>query len=152
MTRLHRWVWTVTVTAAAAMFLATASPSWARQGPDGQRQGHARQMMAVPLDQVGGMMKTHQDAMARWAAMDGRIQLLMADVNMFTGELKVAAMAELLTAIVERQSAMMDEMWQMHGLITPSVTEYGAPDSSLAWPPEVPRRDEEPGMMCAPVF
>jgi hypothetical protein len=63
---------------------------------------------------MSGMMKGHQDTMARVAAMDDRINALVADMNMFTGEFKVVAMAALLTAIVQRQSVMRDEMRQMH--------------------------------------
>jgi len=50
-------------------------------------------------------------------------ETFMADVNMFTGGLKVAAMGKLLTANAERQSAMMDEMLQMYSFIMPLVAE-----------------------------
>jgi hypothetical protein len=56
----------------------------------------------------------HQEMMARIAALDARIDMMVADVNMFTGELKTAAIASLLTAIVERDKATRETMMQMH--------------------------------------
>jgi hypothetical protein len=94
---------------------------------------------------MSGMMKGHQDAMARVAAMDDRINALVADMNMFTGEFKVMAMAALLTAIVQRQSVMRDEMRHVHGEMMGRMMERrgsaASPAASL---------DEEPGTMCAP--
>lgn len=84
--------------------------------------------------------------MARWGFMDDRIEAFVNDMHMFTGELKVIAMGQLLTAIIERQSAMMDRMRQMRGLMMGSVVQRPVPDVSLVWP------GEEPGMMCASPF
>ena len=183
MNPLHRWIWTVTVAAAASLFLAAASPSWAGQLADGQSQEQARQGAIAPVDlgdgislgdgtipvglgdgvwmrheiapagHVDGMMKRQQDAMARWGAMDDRIEALVDDMHMFMGEFKIVAMEALLTAIVERQSAMMDEMRQMHGLLTPPMMDRQVPDMLPAWPDEeFGWSDEEPGRMCAPEF
>ena len=60
-------------------------------------------------------------------------------------------MDALLTAIVERQSAMTGEMRQMHSLMMSPMVER---DVSSAWAGEEPvwPDEEEPGMMCAPSF
>jgi hypothetical protein len=148
MNSLHRWIWTVTV-AAAGLFLLAVSPSWAGQHPDGQRQERASQTAMPPVGLGDGIMMRHDDAMARRSATDDRIEALVADMHMFTGEFKVVAMEALLTAIVERQSAMMDEMRRMHGAIMP----HSVPDASPVWQDEEGSwLDEEPGRMCAPVF
>ena len=168
MNTLHRWVWTVTVGAAAALFLVVASPSWAGQLADGQSQEQARQGAIAPMDlgdgirlgdgtiPVGlgdGVWMRHEVAAACCSATDDRIEALVADMHMFTGEFKMVAMETLLTAIVERQSAMMDEMRQMHGLLTPPMMDRQVPDMLPAWPDEdLAWSDEEPGRMCAPEF
>ena len=82
----------------------------------------------------------------RTGATNDRIEALVADMRMITGEFKIVAMDALLTAIVERQSAMMDEMRQMHGLLMPPMMERQMHDVLPAW------SDEEPGRMCAPEF
>lgn len=48
--------------------------------------------------------------MARWGSRDDRIEAFVNDMHKLTGELKVIAMGELLTTIIERQSAMMDRI------------------------------------------
>ena len=168
MNPLHRWIWTVTVAAAASLFLAAASPSWAGQLADGQSQEQARRGAIAPVDlgdgislgdgtiPVGlgdGVWMRHEVAPARWGAMDDRMEALVDDMHMFTGEFKIVAMEALLTAIVERQSAMMDEMRQMHGLLTPPMMDRQVPDMLPAWPDEeFGWSGEEPGGMCAPEF
>ncbi len=153
MNTLHRWVWTVTVAAAASLFLAAASPLWAGQLADGQSQVQASQGAIAPVDfgdgtiPVGlgdGVWTRHEIAPACSSATDDRIEALVADMHMFTGECKIVGMEALLTAIVERQSAMMDEMRQMHGLLIPPMVERQMHDVLPAW------SDEEPGRMCAP--
>ncbi len=162
MNTLHRWVWTVTVGAAAALFLVVASPSWAGQLADGQSQEQACQGAIAPVDlgdgtiPVGlgdGVWMRHEVAPTRWEAMDDRMEALVDDMRMFTGEFKMVAMEALLTAIIERQSAMMDEMRQMHGLLTPPMMERQMHDVLPAWSDEeFGWSDEEPGRMCAPEF
>ena len=60
MNTLHRWVWTVTVGAAVALFLAAASPSWAGQLADGQSQEQARQGAIAPVDLGDGISPSLQ--------------------------------------------------------------------------------------------
>ena len=154
MKALHRWVWTVTVAAAAGLLLVAASPSSAGQRPDGQRPEQARQMAMAPVGHGDGIMMRHQVALANWSAIDDRVEALLADMHMFTGDLKVDAMDALLTAIVERQSAMREEMRLMHGAMMPQTMDRSVPDASPVWPDDELGTwlDEEPGGMCAPVF
>lgn len=109
MNPMRRWRRYVAVGMAAALSMTVASPSWASELPDGQSQKHAHDAVA-PARPLGDEMTKRHEEMARGAAMDDRINALVADMNMFTGELKMVAMAALLTAIVERQSIMRDEM------------------------------------------
>lgn len=81
--------------------------------------------------------------MGRGAETDDRIKALVADVNMLTGEFKLVAMAALLTAIVQRQSVMRDEMRQMHVQMMRGTTERSMP---------APAADLEPGGMCSPTL
>lgn len=140
MNSMRRWVGHVAVSAAAALSMAAASPSWASQLPDG-RQEHAHDAAAPPGSPGGELMTKHEGSTARQAAMDDRIEALVADMNMFTGELKSVAMAELLTAIVERQSVIRDEMRRMHDRMMRGVTEHPGAVSPA----------DEPGSMCSPL-
>ena len=88
-------------------------------------------------------------------AIDDRIEVLLADMHMFTGELKVVAIDELLTAIVERRSAMRAEMRLMHGAKMPQMVDRSAPEVPPAWSDEEPGSwldwlEDEPGERCAP--
>ena len=173
MNPMHRWVRHVAV-AAAALSMSAPAPSWASQLPGGERQEHAHDAATLPGSpgdgMMNGMMKRHEDAMARGAVMDDRIKALVADMQMFTGEFKVVAMAALLTAIVQRQSVMRDEMRQMHGEMMGRTMERresaalpAAPlDEEAGWGgfllggdvhlsvAEAASPDEEPGTLCAP--
>jgi hypothetical protein len=55
-----------------------------------------------------------QVVMTRMKALDERIKTLTTDMNMFIGDMKVQAMASLLSAMVERDTLMRDEMMKMH--------------------------------------
>ena len=155
MTPLNRWAWTLTIAAAVSLFAAAATSSWAGQLPDGQipdGQGQeARQGIVAPVG-YGDVIMRHEVALARWSAIDDRIEALVADMHMFTGELKVVAMDALLTAIVERQSDMRAEMRLMHGGQMPQILERSVPHAPPAWSDEASGwwLDEEPQRMCAP--
>jgi hypothetical protein len=101
-------------------------------------QDHAE---AVPSQGgAAGMAGMPRDVMARMATLDGRIQQLVTDMNMFVGDLKVETMAALLTAVVERQSVMRDEMRRMHGSMMRRMMDHPAASGA-----------EEPGTMCSPL-
>jgi len=145
MNPLHRWVWTVTVVAAAAGLFLVAAPSWAGQRLDGQRQEQVSQIVVAPVGHGDGIMMRHEVALANWSAIDDRVEALLADMHMFTGDFKVYAMDALLTAIVERQSAMREEMRLMHGAMMPQTMDRSVLDASPEWSGEESR-------MCAPEF
>jgi hypothetical protein len=94
-----------TALAAAALVVpaATASsqPIAAASAPmaDAAPQRHA----SPPAADMAAM---HKDMLSRLAATDARLDALVADMHMFTGELKIQTMAEILTLLVERQSAI----------------------------------------------
>lgn len=63
-----------------------------------------------PADQAASV----DNMTASLARLDERIAMLMADMKMFTGELKIQTMAALLEALVERQTLVDAEMRRMH--------------------------------------
>jgi hypothetical protein len=136
--------------AAIVLYATAASPQWAGDvwlatvDAEFEPQVHDHQDHAATAPSQGGaagMAGMPRDVMARIAALDKRIQTLATDMNMFVGDLKVETMAALLTAIVERESLMRNEMMRMHRGMMARPMEHAAP---AAWP------DEEPGAMCAP--
>jgi hypothetical protein len=61
------------------------------------------------------MMKMREEMMARMKKGDERVEALLKAMNTATGEAKIAAMATLITALVQERPAMRDGMMQMHG-------------------------------------
>jgi hypothetical protein len=53
--------------------------------------------------------------MADMAAMDARLEALVVQMNAATGDAKVNAIAETVTALVREHKAMRDGMMRMHG-------------------------------------
>ena len=108
-----------------------ALPAMAAAAPQGgvslnHAHGKAALQSAAPAD-------SHQTVMARMAKLDERINTLTADMNMFVGDMKVQTMASLLTAMVERQALMREQMMSM-----------------MQAAPKPAPFDDEPGAMCAP--
>jgi hypothetical protein len=72
------------------------------------------------------------------AALDERIQMLVTDMNMFTGELKINAMATLLNAIVDRIQFADRLESTPHDLIGPAHRDapeaYPAYEEDESWP------------------
>ena len=98
-------------------------------------QGHEHQ--GAPA--VG--MKAAPSSSERVAALDRRIEMLSADVRMFSGEMKVEAMAALISSMLERQSLVETNMKSMHERMMRRMAErqlHAAPAES------------EPESMCAP--
>jgi hypothetical protein len=69
----------------------------------------------VSQAQEAGMVDMHQRMMAEMVAVDSKLDALVAKMNAATGEAKLQAIAELLTAIVEERTAMRSGMMQMQG-------------------------------------
>lgn len=101
---------------------------------------------ARPAQSATPAVKPRHDMMVRMKALDDRIQALTVDMNMFIGDMKVQAMASLLTAMVERESMMRDEMMSMHRGMMGSMMKMDSMMPRNA--PETPR-EAKPGM-CAP--
>src|SRR5580765_1807376 len=59
-------------------------------------------------------MMDMQQKMAEMKAMDARLDALVTKMNAAKGTLKVDAIAELLTTMVQTHKAMHEEMMQMH--------------------------------------
>lgn len=81
------------------------------QAPPQQHHEHAD----AP-DAAAGELATVQRRpamMARLATLDARIDMFVAQMNSFTGDMKVEAMASVLATLIERQSMMRDEMMRM---------------------------------------
>jgi hypothetical protein len=76
--------------------------------------------------------------MEQIADLDTRIQMLATDMRMLPGDMKVEAIASLLTALIERQS-LMETMRE--GMMR-RMEEHREP------PADSP--EQEPGGMCAP--
>ena len=81
----------------------------------------------------------HQEIIAQLMEMDVRIEMMVADMNMLTGDLKTAAIASLLTAIVERDRALRESMVQMHEQMMQKMMPARV---------EAAGGEETPGMMC----
>ena len=58
------------------------------------------------------MMDMRQKMMEKMRASDAELDRLVADMNATTGDAKVAAMAGLLTRMVQQQTTMRQEMQQ----------------------------------------
>jgi hypothetical protein len=58
------------------------------------------------------MMDMRQKMMEKMRASDAELEHLVADMNATTGDAKVAAMAGLLTRMVQQQTTMRQEMQQ----------------------------------------
>ena len=101
MTFRHRGLRTLTLAAAMAFYAMSASPQTPVH-PHGQK--HVGPVHAAP--QV--------DVTARIALLDERIAMLTSDMKMFVGEMKIQAMADLIDAIIERQTVRDAEMKRMH--------------------------------------
>jgi hypothetical protein len=146
MTSTLRKLRTFTMAAAIVLYATAASPQsagdvWVATVFELQVHDHQDHTAAAPSQGgAAGMAGMPRDVMARIAALDGRIQTLATDMNMFVGELKVETMAALLTAMVERQSIMRDEMMQMRDRMMRHRT---TGDTISSVPPDV-----DPDTMC----
>ena len=125
MTFTHR---TVVIAAAFALSAVTVSAQQAVQ-PHGQK--YVGPAHAVP----------QADVTARVDLLDERIEMLTADMRMLVGELKIQAMADLIEALVERQTLIDTEMRRMHEhMRDPMNDRRHAPPST----------DLEPETLCSP--
>jgi hypothetical protein len=86
------------------------------------------------------------DVTARINLLDERIAMLTSDMKMFIGEMKVQAMADLIEALVERQTLRDAEMKRMHEHMGNRMHGHmKQPPPSLDPPIEL-----EPDTLCSP--
>ena len=86
---------------------------------------------AVALFSASGSASAPQqreDMMARMASFDARIEMLTAEMNSFTGEMRIDAMAALLNALVEERQAMRSAMTGMRQPRHPQMQMHHQPD------------------------
>jgi hypothetical protein len=60
------------------------------------------------------MMKMHEQMMAEMKAADSRLDALVKDMNVATGDARVNAVAGVVTELVRQQKSMHERMGQMH--------------------------------------
>jgi hypothetical protein len=147
MTGMAGSIRTVTMAAVLVLCASVASPQSAHRGhatePD---PAHGRQ--AQPSRDMQSMAM-HKDMLGRMAADDARLKALVADMNMFTGDLKIEAIAEVVTLLVERQSMMRQHLTKMHDqMMWNMVRSLGAPPTSDL--PDIVTPESEPAEMCQP--
>jgi hypothetical protein len=149
MTGMSGWIRTATATAIVVLSATAASPQ--------SNHEHATSLMTSPQKGSGqpfrrghSMAAMHKDWMTRMAAEDALLEALVADMNMFTGDVKVEAMARLLARLVERQSIMREHMIDMHGQMVWNMMSPVA-DAPAERPPDANvNTDSEADIMCAP--
>jgi hypothetical protein len=110
-------LWQRTGTCALAVLLGLYANSGSAQTLPTADQHKEHQPSAPPTQSSGchhALKMVGDDTMARMAALDARIDMLVSDVQMLAGELKIAAMTSLMTAMVERDKVMRGAMMQMH--------------------------------------
>jgi hypothetical protein len=133
---------------AGAMAL-TATVAWgqsAQHEPKAFHDGvqHHGQQSVNDGESRAAMLKMD---MMHAAAADADLKALVDDMNMFVGEMKIDLMARVLTLLVERQSALREQMTAMHQ----SMMRMMAPMEHLSveGPSGGVTTDEvEPGSMC----
>jgi hypothetical protein len=92
--------------------------------------------------------KPHVDVTARADLLDERIAVLLADVKMLTGELKIQAMTDLIEAMIERQTLTDQRVRGMREILEFPMGE-GMPRHGTPPDPE-PDVELEPEAMCSP--
>lgn len=151
MTGISRWTRTLTMTAVVALSATAALAQPAHHGPAPATGDPALSQPPEPLSGGDQSMATmHKGMMARMAAEDTRLETLVADMNMLTGDLKVDAMARVLTLLVERQSTMRGQMMEMHDGMMRRMRGPISDAPSAAPPSVMVPPDREPGEMCLP--
>jgi hypothetical protein len=106
--------------------------------------------MQQPTRGGQSMAMMQKDMMARMAAEDARLETLVADMNMFTGEMKIEAMARALTLLVERQVMMRQHMMDMHGRTMSRMMDAITGPPAGGTPNGADAADSEPEEMCLP--
>jgi hypothetical protein len=131
MTFTHR---ALTIAAAFALSGVTVSAQVPMQ-PPGQK--YVGPVLAAP----------HVDVTARVDLLDERIAMLTADMRMFVGELKIQVMADLIEALIERQTLTDRTMRRMHEMMGDWMIDR---EEDAPVGPRSDTTELEPEMMCSP--
>lgn len=127
---------TLSVAAALLAFATAAAPQSAAR-PRGREPGRD----IAQLHSQDGKAAV-PSVMEQIAALDTRIQMLSSDMRMLSGEMKVDAMASLLTTLIERQMLMESSVRTMRAGMMRRMGEHREPPADSL--------EQEPGGMCAP--
>ena len=149
MTCITRKMWTATMAAVLVMSAAVASGQSGHQGHAAAPAPSASQSVQTPRD-ARSMAMMHKDLLGKMAAEDARLKAFVADMNMMTGDLKVEAIARVVTLLVERQSAMRQHVRNMHEQMRWNMMR-AATDAPEETASDLPgSTDTEPTEMCLP--
>jgi len=139
----------VTTAAVLVLCASVASPQSAHRGhATGADPAHSRH--AQPSRDMQSMAAMHQDMLGKMAADDARLKTLVADMNMFTGDLKIKALADVVTLLVERQSMMRQHMLRMHDEMMLDMRKTIGAASGDDIPGGVLTPNSEPAELCLP--
>jgi hypothetical protein len=104
----------------AALEPVRAQSTMSQATPPGQEENHEAhhpdgvQAAPAPAPQTS-QTAMQQKMMEEMKATHARLEALVAKMNAATGDAKIAAMAELLTAMVGQHAMMREGMMKMHG-------------------------------------
>lgn len=148
MTTVYRWVRTFVITGAIALVATVASPQSVHHGESTAPKDHSRRQAAQTFEGDHSMAAMLKVGMTRMGTADAELEALVADMNLFTGEMKIETMARVLTLLVERQSMMRGHMMAMHERMMQTM--MGATSAATeASPPDAMTTDDlEPDVMC----
>jgi hypothetical protein len=85
-------------------------PARAGLGAQGAQQTPGQQ----PQPGMQDMMKMHEQMMAEMKAAEARLDVLVKEMNLATGEAKTNAVAAVVNELVRQQKSMHGRMGQMH--------------------------------------
>jgi hypothetical protein len=132
MTSILQALRTSAVSGAVLLYATSAAPQSAVTAQD-----HDHEHKAAAAQTAKAILTTPE----RIAALDRRIQMLSADMRMFSGEMKVEVMASLISTMLERQAVVESEMKNMRESMMQRMTRRSeAPVAAV---------EAEPGNMCA---
>ena len=135
MTSTLRILRTLGMTTALVVSATTAAPQTVKPS-HGHEQGDAAERIHPE-----GAHAVPSKVMEQIAALDNRINALSTDMRKLSGEMKIDAMAALLTAMLERQSLMESGMKTMRERMLRRMAESREPPANSS--------EEEPGGMCS---
>ena len=149
MTCSTRNVWTATAIGAIVLSATIAAAQSEHQGHTAGPAPPASQSSQTARDSRS-MAMMHKDLLGKMAAEDAQLKTLVADMNMLIGDLKIGAIARVVTLLVERQSAMRQQVRSMHEQMMWNMMRATTdkPDETRSDRPAP--ADAEPAEMCLP--